>query len=333
MATFLTDLMKKGYTQDEIFAVIFESERERKRRRVQAIVIETVAAHRLKKIREFLAYKELATWRRMNGFDRVAHSEENWFHGPCSLPPTPEQFAAGLWCEVNALKDAISMPRQKASNFINAIERGKVSDKEFAILKRLVEKRDREAVQVTVTQVNTVQHSSPCPLDPEPSPSVYVELENAEGKMGPELEELESPSDRSGLKTPGQQCHPNEGTWEQRRTTANGFLTAGVDSSQGGRVPSPTESVDTRADKSTKITADIIILQQGHKLRSEENKQFDPDEEGEKAPPWTRLYSTFFFWGELGRYLSVFLFVLCLCFVCVCFPNYFSIQVTTSQRS
>ena len=77
MATFLTDLMKKGYTQDEIFAVSFESGRERKRRRMQAIVIETVTAHRLKKVRELLAYQELATWRRMNGFDRVVEGEEN----------------------------------------------------------------------------------------------------------------------------------------------------------------------------------------------------------------------------------------------------------------
>ena len=204
MATFLTDWMKKGYTRDEIFAVIFESERERKRRRVQAIVIGTVAAHRLKNIRELLAYQELATWRRMNGFDRVADGEYNWFHGPRSLPPTPKTFAANLWCEMNALKYVISMPRQKASNLINAIEQGKVSDKEFTILKRLVENRDREALQGTVTQVNTVQHSSPYPLDPEPSPSVYVELENAEGKMGPELEELESPSAGTGLETPGQ---------------------------------------------------------------------------------------------------------------------------------
>ena len=74
MLIFLTDLMKKGYTQDD---VIFESERERKRRRVQAVVIETVAAHRLKKIRELLAYQELPTWRRMNGFDRVADGENN----------------------------------------------------------------------------------------------------------------------------------------------------------------------------------------------------------------------------------------------------------------
>ena len=129
----------------------------------------------------------------MNGFDRVADGEDNWFHGPRSLPPTPEKFAADLWCEVNALKDAISMPRQKDSNLIDAIEQGKVSDEESAILKRLVEKRDREAVQVTVTQVNTVQHSGPYSPDPEPSPDVCVNLENDEGRMGPELEELESP--------------------------------------------------------------------------------------------------------------------------------------------
>ena len=36
------------------------------------------------------------------------------------------------------------MPRQKISNLINEIEQGKVSDEEFAILKRLVEKRSRE---------------------------------------------------------------------------------------------------------------------------------------------------------------------------------------------
>ena len=41
----------------------------------------------------------------MNGFDRVADGEDNWFHGPRSLPPTPEKFAADLWCEVNMLKN------------------------------------------------------------------------------------------------------------------------------------------------------------------------------------------------------------------------------------
>ena len=112
MDTFLTDLMKKGYSQEEVFAVTFESERERKRRRMQAIVIETVAAHRIKNTREFLAYQELATWRRMNGFDRVVEGEEICFHGHRSLPPTPQEYYAGLWPEVNALKAAISMPAE-----------------------------------------------------------------------------------------------------------------------------------------------------------------------------------------------------------------------------
>ena len=238
-------------------------------------VMGIVAAHRLKEIRELLAYQELATWRRMNGFDRVADGEDNWFHSHRSLPPTPEKFAADLWCEVNALKDTISMPRQKASNLINAIEQGKISDEELAILRRLVEKRDHVAVQVTVT--HTVQHSSPYPIDPKPSPSVYAKVGNAEGKMGPELEELKSPLTGTGLETPVQQGPPNEGTWEQRRNTANGFLTMAVDSSQGGRIPPTTECVDMRAsENSTRITEDTTFLKQGHKTFSEQNKQFDP---------------------------------------------------------
>ena len=226
----------------------------------------------------------------MNGFDRVADGEDNWFHGPRSLPPTPEKFAADLWCEVNALKDAISMPSQKVRNLINAIEQGEVSDEKFATLKRLVEKRGREAAQVTVTLVDTVQHCSPCSPNPDVPSSVDVELGNSEAKMGPELEEFESSPTGTGFETPGQQCPPNEGIWEQGRTTANGFLTAGVDSSQGGRIPSPTESMDTRAsEKSTRITTDTTFLQQGHKPRSEENKQFDTGETVEKARLGTRL--------------------------------------------
>ena len=83
----------------------------------------------------------------MNGFDRVADSEDNWFHGPRSLPPTPEEYAADLWCKVNELQDAISMPTQNVSNLINAIERGKMSDEEFVTLKRVVEKRGHEEAQ------------------------------------------------------------------------------------------------------------------------------------------------------------------------------------------
>ena len=66
MATLFTDMMKKGYKQDEVPAVRFESEQDRKRRRMQAIVTETVDAHRLQKMRDLLAFEKLATWRTMN---------------------------------------------------------------------------------------------------------------------------------------------------------------------------------------------------------------------------------------------------------------------------
>ena len=94
--TFLTDVMKKGYSKEEIFAVLVESDQDRKRRRMLVKVTETVEAHRLQKMRDLLTFEKLATWRRMNGSDRVADGEGNWFHGPRSLPPTPEEFAAEL---------------------------------------------------------------------------------------------------------------------------------------------------------------------------------------------------------------------------------------------
>ena len=264
-------------------------------------------------MKDLLALEKLATWRRMNGSDRVADVEDNWFHGPRSLPPTPEKFAADLWSEVNALKDAISMPRQKVSNLINAIEQDKVSDEEFAILKRLVEKRDREAAQVTVAPVDTVQHCSPCSPNPDTPSDVCIKFERNEGKMGPELEELESPSAGTGLKTPGQQCPPNERIWETGRTTASGILTEGVSSCQGKRISSPTERV-----KSTRITADTTFMQQGHKPGSEENKQFDPGGNGEKAPHWNAAVILLSFSGESLEAPCLFsvcasCFVLCVC--------------------
>ena len=66
-----------------------------------------------------------------------------------------------LWSEVNTLKDAISMPRQKVRNLISAIEQGKVSDDEFAMLKRLVKKRGRDAAHATVAPVDTAQNRRP----------------------------------------------------------------------------------------------------------------------------------------------------------------------------
>ena len=170
---------------------------------------------------------------------------------------------------------------------------------------------------MTVTQVDTVQYCSPCSPDPEPSPDACVNLENNEGRMDPEmLEELNSSSAGTGLKTPGQQGPSNEGTWEQRRTTANGLLTAGVDSSQGERTPSPPER-----STSTRTFADIFSTppNRRHKTSSEQNKQFDPGGRREKAPPWNAAVALLFFpCGELGG----FLFVLCAsCFAStLCVP-------------
>ena len=98
-----------------------------------AIVTETVDAHRLKQMRDLLAFEKLATWRRMNGFDRVADGEENWFHCHRSLPLTPEEYAASLRSDLQELKNAISRPAetkpwQKTMYFVNALEQGKVSD-------------------------------------------------------------------------------------------------------------------------------------------------------------------------------------------------------------
>ena len=155
----------------------------------------------------------------MNGLDRVVEGEESCFHDHRLLPPTPEQYAASLRLELNALKEAISMPaedtvtRPRQKDSLDEL----LANFEFARIKAYVEKRSHDEaiqVQVTVTQVNTVQHSSPYPLDPEPSPDVCVNLESNEGRMDPELEELKSPSAGTGLKTPGHQCPPNEGIWE-----------------------------------------------------------------------------------------------------------------------
>ena len=203
--------------------------------------------------------RKLATWKRINGFDRIAADDNQWASRP--LPLTPEQFTQSLWSEVNALKDAIAEDTvtrrwQKTIDFVDGLK-GKIPNEELAVIKRYVEKRSREVAQaqVTVTPVDALQHCDPCPFDPEPSSSVYVKLENTEGKMGPELEELESPSAGTGLETPGQQCPPNEGTWNQGRTTTSGILTAGVGPSQKGNISSPTERAT-----STRTTADTHLF-------------------------------------------------------------------------
>ena len=157
------------------------------------------------------------------------------------------------------------LPRQKVSNLINAIEKDKVSDEEFAILKRLVEKRGREAAQMAVTPVDTVQYCSPSPQTPEPSPDVCVDLENNDGRMDPERGELKPPSAGTGLETPGQQCPPNEGAWKER-TIADGYLIVGMGSTTTADISSPTEHVSTRAETAA------TPAKRRHKTTSKENK-------------------------------------------------------------
>ena len=295
--TFPTGLDFRKYSDEELTAMLVEAVEASKHARKRGRVMGIVAAHRLKQMRTLLMYEELATWRRDNGFDRVEDVDHR------SLPPTPEQYYAGLWLEVNALKDAISMPLQLLKLF-NAIEQDTLSDEEYATLKRCVETRDRDAAQVTVTQVSTVQQCSSIPKTPEPPPDVCVNLENNEDEMDPGMEELTSSSTSTGLNTPGQLSPPNEGVWETGRIIADGILTAGVNSSQGGRTPSPPE----RATKMV-TAADIPLAaatppKRRHKTSSELNKPFDPGGRGEKAPPWNAAVPLpFFSWGEAVRLL------------------------------
>ena len=332
MATFLTNMTKKGYTQKEVFDRLFESEQDRKRRRMQAIAIETVAAHRLQQMRDLLTFEKLATWRRMDDFDRIAADDNLW--ASRQLPLTPEQFIQNLWFEVNALKAAISMPAgdtmtrpwQKTIDFVDGLK-GKLPEEELAVIKEYVEKRSRDEAaqtQVTVTPIDTVHHCSPCSPNPDMPSGVYFRLENTEDEMGPELEELEPPSAGTGLKTPGQQCPPNEGICESGRTTASGILTAGAGPSQGENNSSPMERM-----KSTTTVADIFSKaatpsKRRHKTFSEQNKQFDLGGRREKAPLRNEAVTLLSFSAESWE-------ASCLCFVfsvsalCVlCFPNYFS---------
>ena len=210
--TFPTGVVKIRNCSDEELKIMLEEARKpSKHSRKLGRVMGIVADHRLQQMKDLQAREKLATWRRMNGFDRVADGVYNWFHGPRSLPPTPEEFAASLWSEVNALKDAISMPARarpwlKTMEFVDGLK-GDLPDEELAAIKRYVEGRSREVAHVTVTPVSTVQHCIPRSLNRERPPDVCVSLESNEGKVDPERDELEVPSAGTGFETPGQQYH------------------------------------------------------------------------------------------------------------------------------
>ena len=80
----------RNCSNEELKTMLDEAREASKHSRKLGRVVGIVAAHRLQQVKDFLTFEKLATWRRMNGFDRVADGEDNWFHGPRSLPPTPE---------------------------------------------------------------------------------------------------------------------------------------------------------------------------------------------------------------------------------------------------
>ena len=217
--------------------------------------------------------------------------------------------------------------RPRVKSFIKEIEQGTVNsteaigqstanmtDEEFATLKRLVEKRNREAAQVTVTPLSTAQHCIPRLLNPEIMSDVYVDMEKKdEGRMIPELTELETPSAGTGLETPGQQCPPNEGKWEKGRTNTDGYLLVGIGSNQGGDISSPTEHVGTGAGTAA------TPAKPRDKTTSEENKQFDPDGKGEKAPLWNAaVIFVFVFLGRALGHGRLVVFASCYVSLCAC---------------
>ena len=257
----------RKYSDEELTAMLVEAVEASKHARKRGRVMGIVAAHRLKQMRTLLMYEELATWRRDNGFDREMEGEESCFTGHRSLPPTPQEYYASLWCEVNALKDAISMPLQLLK-LMNAIEQDTLSDEEYATIKRCMEKRVRETAQVTaVTRDHAVQHCSPCSPNPDRPSGVLCNLETG-------------------------------------RIIADGILTAGVNSSQGGRTPSPPERATRMVTAADIPLAAATPPKRRHKTSSELNKPFDPGGRGEKAPPWNAAVPLpFFSWGEAVRLL------------------------------
>ena len=65
--TFLTGVVKMGYSKEQISAVLSESEQARKHRQQLTKVTETVAAYRLRKMKYFKAREQHATWRKTHG--------------------------------------------------------------------------------------------------------------------------------------------------------------------------------------------------------------------------------------------------------------------------
>ena len=257
-------------------------------------VTETIASYRLRKMKHLQTVEKLATWRRAHGYDRIEDDDNQWASRP--LPLTPEEFTASLWEELNALKDTISISgrdrsRQNAKSFIDELEQGTASltDEEFVMIKRLVERRERNAAQATVAPADTAQYRSPRSTTPEISSDVRVCMEeNKEGMVNPEPTELEHHRLVRVLKHPDSSV-PRTGRQDEPLQTAVCSLAC---LNLGGNTSSPTERVGTRAGTATTPVRSLKTTSlkasrkpEDREKGSEENKQFDPGGKGEKPPP------------------------------------------------
>ena len=76
--TFPTAVVEIRKCSDEELKTMLDEAREAsKHSRKLGRVMGIVAAHRLQQMKDPLALETLATWREMNGFDRVADREDN----------------------------------------------------------------------------------------------------------------------------------------------------------------------------------------------------------------------------------------------------------------
>ena len=67
-----TSVVKMKYSEEQISVVFAESEQARKHMQKLAKVTETVAAYRLREMKNLQAVEKLATWRRVYGYNRIA---------------------------------------------------------------------------------------------------------------------------------------------------------------------------------------------------------------------------------------------------------------------
>ena len=65
-------------SDEELKTIMLDEAREAsKHSRKLGRVVGIVPAHRLQQMKDFLTFEKLATWKRMNGFDRVVDGEDN----------------------------------------------------------------------------------------------------------------------------------------------------------------------------------------------------------------------------------------------------------------